>query len=437
MQLVRGRRRSGVDREQSPGGLPGGEAGSVSPSPSRLLGQSTSAVTERRGEILATAYAIATAGAIAAWAVAPKEILNALGMGLPVAMAGVAAIAFHLFRRRLPPYAEDVGVLASLGLVGLGIAFVAQPALFTPYFVWVGFSAPMWFPRRRALLYLALTAMTCGADMLLAGTAAAMASWVVTTTILVVAFLLVQFLSNSLVAKERLATMGELASAVGHEMRNPLTSIGNALYLIRSEIGSASTPRLEQYLALGEREAARAGSIAEDLLSLARPRTSEVAPFEISSALHSALASAPPPAGVHVEEDIEPTVVLADRDQVAQILGNLLANAYQAMASGGTLRLATATERATVAVTVSDTGAGMDQRSQERMFEPFFTTRPGGTGLGLAIVRRLVDDNGGRVEVESAVGSGTHITIRLPKAPAAASRRSSSPALSHIGGAAP
>ena len=128
-----------------------------------------------------------------------------------------------------------------------------------------------------------------------------------------------------------------------------------------------------------------------------------------------------------MEEDIEPALALADRDHVAQILCNLLSNAYQAMASGGTLRLAAATERAMVAVTVSDTGTGMDERSQERMFEPFFTTRPGGTGLGLAIVRRLVDDNGGRIEVESAVGSGTHITIRLPKAAPAAARRQSSP----------
>ena len=150
MQLMKGRRRPGVDRERAGGELRPGEEASVSVSPSRLLGQSSSAVSERRGEILATAYAIATAGAIVAWAVAPKEILNTVGMGLPVAMAGIAALAFHLFRRRLPPYAEDVGVVASLGLVGLGIAFVAQPALFTPYFVWVGFSAPMWFPRRRA-----------------------------------------------------------------------------------------------------------------------------------------------------------------------------------------------------------------------------------------------------------------------------------------------
>lgn len=364
------------------------------------------------------AYAIATLGAVAAWAAAPGLVLNTVGIGLPIAMAGAASSGFFVMRRRLPVYAEDVAIVASLALLGVGIAYTARPSLFTPYYVWVGFSAPIWFPRPRAVTYLLLTVATCGADMALAGTAEALATWFVTTAILLVAFLVVQFLSRTLVANERLAVVGEMASAVGHELRNPLTSIGNALFLVRDSVGAEPHPALERHLALAERELSRAGRIAEDLLSLTRPRRPVATAFDAGGAIGTALASAPPPPEVRVEQRLQAATALADRDQVVQVLTNLLANAYQAMPGGGVLEVTVGLDRSRVTLSVADSGVGMDEALQARAFEPFVTSRSGGTGLGLAIVRRLVEDNGGGVEVHSTPGAGTRFTLWLPAAKA-------------------
>ena len=372
------------------------------------------------------AYGIATVGAIGAWAVAPGQILNVVGIGLPVATAGLASALFFLFRRRLPPYAEDVAVVGSLALVGVGIAYTAQPALFTPYFVWVGFSAPMWFPLRRAVLYLVLTIVACGADMLLAGTSAALASWFVTIAILVVAFLVVQFLSRSLVDHERLAAVGEMASAVGHELRNPLTAISNALFLIRASLPDALDPETERHLRLAEQETTRAASITEDVMAFVRPRHAVAARIDVSEVVAAALAAAPPPQGVRVEKDLAGVKLFADRDHVVEVLTNLLSNAYEAMPTGS-VTVRARLERGWVVLSVGDTGPGMEKTVRDRVFEPFFTTRHRGTGLGLAIVRRLVEDQGGAVEVVSAPGEGATFVLRLPAAPAAPGEASTGP----------
>ncbi|HAM00714.1 MAG TPA: hypothetical protein DCQ30_00570 [Acidimicrobiaceae bacterium] len=384
----------------------------------RRLGHRVSAVAERRGEILAMAYGLATLGAIGAWAAAPGQILNVVGIAFPVATAGLASALFFLFRRRLPPYAEDVAVLGSLALLGVGIAYTAQPALFTPYYVWVGFSAPMWFGRRRAVLYLLLTMVACGADMLVAGTRAALASWFVTSAILVVAFLVVEFLSRRLVDHERLAAVGEMASAVGHELRNPLTAISNALYLIRASLPEPLDPETERHLRLAERETTRASSITEDVMAFVRPRVAVLARIEVREVVAAALATAPPPEAVRVEKDLSEARLYADRDQVVEVMTNLLSNAYEAMPSG-VVTVRARPERGRVVLSVADTGPGMEKAVSDRVFEPFFTTRHRGTGLGLAIVRRLVEDHGGTVEVHSTPGQGTTFVLRLPAAPAA------------------
>jgi len=364
------------------------------------------------------AYGIATLGAIGAWAAAPAQILNVVGIGLPVVTAGLASVLFFLFRRHLPPYAEDVAVVGSLALLGVGIAYTAQPALFTPYFVWVGFSAPMWFPRRRAVLYLLLTMVACGADMLLAGTGAALASWFVTSAILVVAFLVVQFLSRTLVDHERLAAVGEMASAVGHELRNPLTAISNALFLIRASLPGGLDPETERHLRMAERETTRASSITEDVMAFVRPRYAVAAPIDVSEVVATALATAPPPHGVRVEKDLAESRLFADRDHMVEVLANLLSNAYEAMPTGK-VTVRARPERGWIVLSVGDTGPGMEKPVSDRVFEPFFTTRHRGTGLGLAIVRRLVEDHGGTVEVRSTPGQGTTFVLRLPAAPAA------------------
>lgn len=382
----------------------------------RRLGGRSSALEARRGELLALAYAIATFGAVVGWAADPRQVTSAIGLGVPVVLAGAAAAGFFLLRHRLPRHAEDVAIVASLGLLATGIAFTRQPALFAPYYIWVGFTAPIWFPLRRAVAYLLLAVVAYGIDAALAGTAVALAGWLVTVATLAIAFLVVLYLSRALVDQERLAAVGEMASAVGHELRNPLTSLMNTLFLLRSTIPAEAAPDLERHLGTAEREARRAASITEDLMAFVRPRRASISLVDLEETARWALGSTPPPATVRVETALESAAVLADPDQVVEILANLLSNAYASMPAGGTVRVGAGADRGAVLLVVEDDGEGMDEAVRARVFEPFFTTRARGTGLGLAIVQRLVEEQGGTIAVESAPGQGARFLVRLPRA---------------------
>ncbi|HZU78854.1 MAG TPA: PAS domain S-box protein, partial [Acidimicrobiales bacterium] len=140
----------------------------------------------------------------------------------------------------------------------------------------------------------------------------------------------------ALVQSERLAAVGEMASVVSHEIRNPIGAITNALFLIRHALGTVP-PELERQLALAEREAANATSIAEDLVAFARPRRPQMQSIALLSAVREVLEVLPPPAGVEVRiEDLDQTVV-ADRVHLTELFANLVANAYDAMPDGGRL----------------------------------------------------------------------------------------------------
>src|SRR5262249_47426244 len=144
---------------------------------------------------------------------------------------------------------------------------------------------------------------------------------------------------------------------------------------------------------------------------------------DITDLLSEALEVAAPPDRVQIERRFPEAAALvaADRAQLRQVLLNLIANAYEAMPDGGVLSLGVDVDVAPtgfVGVTVGDTGQGMDDYTLDRVFRPFFTSKPEGTGLGLAIVRRIVDSHGGSIVLESVVGAGTLCTLRLPAADA-------------------
>jgi signal transduction histidine kinase len=119
---------------------------------------------------------------------------------------------------------------------------------------------------------------------------------------------------------------------------------------------------------------------------------------------------------VRIETDLAAGLppVPADRDLLARALGNLVANALEAMPDGGTLAVKTRAVGEGVALEVSDTGPGLTEEQRTRLFTPYYTTKKGGTGLGLAIVQGIVSDHGGRIQVESAPGAGTTFTLVLP-----------------------
>ncbi len=220
---------------------------------------------------------------------------------------------------------------------------------------------------------------------------------------------------EQLVRQERLAAIGQLASTVGHELRNPLGVISNAVYLLRGDLGPDPTPAGQRHLATAEREVSAATVIVSDLLEFAREREPVVDDVDVSGLLDEVLAILPPPTGVTVERTGSGDVtVRGDREMLRQVLLNIIGNGYQAMPDGGRLTVDVSTVDGAVRMRVADTGAGMTAEAKERLFEPFFTTKPRGVGLGLAVTKRIVEAHHGTITVSSEEGHGSEFTVLLP-----------------------
>ena len=234
---------------------------------------------------------------------------------------------------------------------------------------------------------------------------------------------------EQLVHRERLAAIGELASAVGHELRNPLAVISNTLYLLRRATSDSEDARVANHLATADREVAAANLIVSDLLEYSRAREPILAEVDLGDLVTETLSVAPSPEAVTVEWE-PPTAPVAgrvDRDQLRQVLLNLVTNAYDAMPEGGQLHIRLARNGAGSAVEVADTGTGIDEATVKRIFEPFFTTKARGVGLGLAVSHRIVASHGGAITVDSTPSKGTKFTVTLPDGPLAPSTNGNEP----------
>lgn len=220
---------------------------------------------------------------------------------------------------------------------------------------------------------------------------------------------------EALIRSERLTALGEMASVVGHELRNPLAAVINALYLMRRQLGEPAAEPLEKHLAMAERETTKAASLAEDLTAFVRPREPHKENVDVPTLVEQVIQATPPPAQVALDVEVEPLSVSADRNQLAEVLTNLVTNAYQAVGSEGTVRIVARDGGGKMELSVEDDGPGIDSAIAARLFEPFFTTKHDGTGLGLAIVQRLVEAHGGTVSIDSsATDTGARVVVRLP-----------------------
>jgi signal transduction histidine kinase len=385
--------------------------------PARRVGKPLVTQKARRGEILAAVYVIGVVGVLGAWIADPSDVSNPIGMVTLLAFAFACAVALFAFRERLPERTGDVAIVGSIVLISAGNLFCrlhVHPGLLTPYYIWVGFASPMWFARRRAVAYVLVAVFASGLVAVVDGTAVAAAAWLITVAVLVVAFLTVDSLTRAQVERERLAAVGEMASVVSHELRNPLAVLTNAIYLVRHAMGAALTPDLERHLDLADREIDKANAIIEHIVAFVRPRHPELVPVPLDQVIEEVLETTPPPPGVQVERDTPPVTAVVDRGHLAEVLVNLVSNAYEAMPDGGTVRITARAGTALARIAVEDTGRGFNRSDAERFFEPFYTTKPAGTGLGLAIVRRLADINRGEISVDSHPGQGTRFTVTLP-----------------------
>jgi len=216
---------------------------------------------------------------------------------------------------------------------------------------------------------------------------------------------------------DRLASVGQLAAGVAHEVRNPLAIVRATAQLLASQAGEDAV--LTQYTQVVTSEADRIERLISDLLAYARPRPPVPSPLQLMGFLDAAAQHVRPYALQHevrvVVEVEQKSSVAADAEQLGQALLNLLLNAVQASVPGSTVRLLGHQGAGNVAITVQDSGRGMAPAVQARACDPFFTTRPDGTGLGLALVAAVVQEHGGSLQFASAVGQGTSVTITLPQ----------------------
>ena len=225
---------------------------------------------------------------------------------------------------------------------------------------------------------------------------------------------------------ERLAELGTLASGMAHEIGTPMNVIlGRAEYLFQRTADEG----MKKGLATIVTQVERITKVMNQLLAFARRQPPERRAVDLGEIVEDSLEMFQERiahSSITVEKSIEANLpsVHADRDQLIQVLINLVVNSLHAMPEGGRLRLSLAREGHHICLRVSDTGHGMPEEIRAKVFEPFFTTKDfgKGTGLGLTVVKGIIEDHGGTIEVESVVDKGTTFWIRLPldKAPTAA-----------------
>lgn len=223
--------------------------------------------------------------------------------------------------------------------------------------------------------------------------------------------------------------LSRLAGGLAHELKNPLSTLGLHLSLLREQWEGADSPlahRSVRTLTTIEKEVARLNEILEDFLRFARTGELERKPTSINALVEQVVAFLRPECearGIQIETFLGPNLPLLDLDaaRIKQVVLNLLINARQAMdgQGGGRITVMTRPDSADahgVILEVVDDGPGMDEATLARAFEVYYSTKRGGSGLGLALVRRVVEAHGGAIHLQSTPGHGTRVMVRLPVA---------------------
>jgi signal transduction histidine kinase len=230
--------------------------------------------------------------------------------------------------------------------------------------------------------------------------------------------------------RDRLAALGEMAAAIAHEVKNPLAGIEVMAGILKRQL--AESEDAQSILRDIIKEAKMANAIVVEVLDFVRPIRLQVERVSLADVVHDAITNAEshvPRGKVHLavelREDLAP--IQGDPHQLRQLFTNLLTNAFEALNGVGNVRLtalqvspdeeagaADAQAVPTIQVEVTDDGPGMPADVMERIFSPFFTTKPQGSGLGLAIVRKIVDAHDGRIDVSARADGGTRFRVTLP-----------------------
>jgi signal transduction histidine kinase len=224
---------------------------------------------------------------------------------------------------------------------------------------------------------------------------------------------------DQLKQSDRMAALGQLSAGIAHEIRNPLGSIKGSVEILEGEFDS-NHPKKE-FIKIIKEETARLNSIVGEFLKFARPPKPAVEPTSVNELINSTLLlfekhATHAKVAIHKFLDDSLPHVTLDPDQIRQVLLNVLLNSVEAMPDGGHLELLSAKDQEgrNGVIEVSDTGEEIEEASLDRVFNPFFTTKPHGTGLGLSICHQLVELHGGEIALSKNQDGGVTVRIKLP-----------------------
>lgn len=220
--------------------------------------------------------------------------------------------------------------------------------------------------------------------------------------------------SADLVKAERLVAIGQMASIISHEIRNPLAVISNATRLIKTLV-QPTDQKLNKQFSIIEDEIRQANGIISEVLGYARSRELMLSTVDVNSYLREIIQSYPVRSGIVFKEELNaPDVrIKIDAEEIKQALRNIITNAVEAMPAGGTVVVGAKAGRQIVCLYIRDSGPGVKEEIKKEIFAPFFTTKARGTGLGLAVVRKAVTRHRGKVFISSQAGKGACFQIYL------------------------
>jgi len=213
---------------------------------------------------------------------------------------------------------------------------------------------------------------------------------------------------------ERLAAIGELAAMVGHDLRNPLTSIASAAYYIKTKFANMDE-KIKEMFEIIEYDVIRSNKIINDLLDYSKELKLELKEASFVRIVKEALKAIGIPKNVYVVNMVNGKLrIKIDAEQMKRVFINIIKNAVEAMPDGGKLTIKSEENEGNLKVTFSDTGKGIPEEVMKKLWKPLVTTKATGMGFGLAICKRIVEALGGTIFLESTVGKGTTVTIFLP-----------------------
>ena len=234
---------------------------------------------------------------------------------------------------------------------------------------------------------------------------------------------LVEERTRQLQVAQRFAVIGELATMIGHDMRNPLQVITNMQYLLDMRMQKMTKDESDILHRYGipdifdriETEIQYLNKIISDLQDYAREVNPEKSRINLKTFFEDLIQKISPPPSILIQKEIESDAAISlDPHLLTRVMENLINNAIQAMEHGGTLMLTSHISKDNLIITIRDTGTGISPESQPRIFDPLYTTKPKGTGLGLSVTRRLIEAHGGKISLIETSPGGTTFEVTLP-----------------------